>query len=401
MLFIWDLHFKADKKDIIFQKLEEKILKINPDNIIFLWDYIYHFAYNPKLIWKFFDFCLNLSKEKQVFILAWNHDYIKWHFVLLEAEKVLKKIPTNLHIISNPEAFEINNKKILFLPFYNEIKSEKDFSKTDKLLKSLSWKNKNVLLDIFVTAYKLWKEDDKNLKISWSINLELINQILNYNPDIIVHHFYTANTKFPGQFSKFSYKNIALSEKVFELENIEIISWHLHQPFKYKNYICVWSFWNTSPLEENDTKVIYHYPNKFYQVVINPYITIELTEKKEITQEDILKKFNENTSKIEENLWNIEKDKFNLKNFNITIKSEKFIKPEEIFSEELLNKIWKISYRQKTKKLGNILNELDLNQEKLQHSFNSWKELAKQYIEKKYPNNKEEYFKILEELNLI
>ena len=401
MLFIWDLHFKADKKDLIFQKLEEKISKINPENVIFLWDYVYHFAYNPKLIGQFFDFCLNLSKEKQVFILAGNHDYIKWHFILLEAEKVLKKIPTNLHIISKPTLHQIKDKKVLFFPFYNEIKTEEDFTKTDKIIKSYTWKNKNVILDIFATAYRLWKEDDKNLKISGSINLELINQILENQPDIIVHHFYTANTKFPGQFSKFSYKNIALSEKIFDLEDIQIISGHLHQPFKHKNYTCVGSFWNTSPLEEDDTKVIYHYPNKFYQVVINPYITIQLDNQETISEKDILDKFQQNISKIEENLWEIEKDDFDLKNFNITIKSDKFVKPEEIIDKNLLNKIWKISYRQKTKKLWNILNELEINQEKLAYSFNSWKELAKQYIEKKYPNHKEEYFQILQELDLI
>jgi hypothetical protein len=51
--------------------------------------------------------------------------------------------------------------------------------------------------------------------------------------------------------------------------------------------------------------------------------------------------------------------------------------------------------------IGSIIDKLNFNKESLMYSFASWKELAKQYIEKKYANNKIEYFKILEELGLM
>ena len=118
MLFIGDLHFKADKKNEIFSKLKEKISSINPSSVIFLWDYIYHFAYNPKVIWEFFDFCLELSKNKKVYIIAGNHDYIKGHFIFQEAQKALDLANANLKIISSPMLENIDNKKVLFFPFF-------------------------------------------------------------------------------------------------------------------------------------------------------------------------------------------------------------------------------------------------------------------------------------------
>jgi len=47
------------------------------------------------------------------------------------------------------------------------------------------------------------------------------------------------------------------------------------------------------------------------------------------------------------------------------------------------------------------LNEIELNHEKLGYSFESWKQLAEEFIEKKYPDKKVEYFKVLEELDLL
>ncbi len=401
MLFIWDLHFKSDKKNDIFKKLNEIIEKVDDENIIFLGDYIYHFAYNPKILWEFFDYCLILSKTKKVFILAGNHDYIKWHFVFSEVEKILDK-NSNLQIISKPKIFEIESKKVLFFPYFTEIASEEEFIQTDKKLKSLKHPALNTLQNIFVEAYKNWKQDDKNLKISGTINLKLINYILEYNPDILVHHFYTVNTTFPGQFARFKFQDIALSDKIFNL-NLEIISWHLHQAFKYKNYTCVGSFWNTSPLEENDTKVVFQYPDKFYQVVINPYISIELENTEEKINENLIQeKWHKIINNMETKLNNpINLDNFNLKNINLVVKAKKFKKFEDILDNKLIHQINSISYRQKKEKINKILSDIEVNQEKLATSINSWKELAKTYISKKYPNEKDSYFEILKDLNLI
>ena len=233
------------------------------------------------------------------------------------------------------------------------------------------------------------------------MNILFLEKYLLYKPDLFVHHFYTENTVFPGQFAKFSFKNIALDEKILDLD-LEIISGHLHQPFKYKNYTCVGSFWNTSPLEENDTKVIFNYPNDFYQVVINPYISID-AEKYEVIDEKLVDKlFNENVSVVEKNLGSlIKKDNFEVKQFNLVIKTKNFKQAESILSKSLINKVRNIQYRQKTKKLGNILEQLTIDQDKLSFSFSSWQQLAKDYIKKKYPDNYQEYLEVAQELGVL
>ncbi len=406
MLFIWDLHFKTDKKEEIFSKLTDILDKTESKDIVFLWDYIYHSAYNPKILWDFFDLCLDYSKKwKNIYILAGNHDYVKWHFVFAEAEKLTNIADLPLHIISQPQIQIIENKKVLFFPFYTRIAEEEEFIQTDKKIKSLkNHKHKDLLLNLFVVAYQNWKQDDKNLKISGTVNLDLVKFILeNEDIDILVHHFYTVNTAFPGQFAKFSFKNIALSDQLFKAD-FQIISGHLHKSFRHKNYTCVGSFWNTSPLEENDTKVVFTYPDKFQQVVINPYISFQIENNNEnIEATDIEKKWKEIEAEAEKLLWTkILKDKFDLKKVELVLKSKDFVDVKEILWEKLMNQIKNVKYRQVTwKTIGNILNEIELNHEKLGYSFESWKQLSKEFIEKKYPEKKTEYFKILEELELM
>jgi len=403
MLFIWDIHLKTEKKDEILNKLKEVIKNSNEENIIFLWDYVYHFNYNPKAIEEFFDLLLDFSKNwKNIYILAWNHDYIKGHFIFAEAEKIinLSKLQ-NIKIISNPEIIEIEGKSILFFPFYTKIYEEEKFIEADKKLKKYKWENKDLLLNLFFTAYQNWKQDNKNQKISASVNLDLVNFLLENKIDILVHHFYTTNTAFPGQFAKFSFKNIALSDEIFKWE-WDIVSGHLHKGFKHKNYTCVGSFWNTSPLEENDTKFVFTYPDRFKQVIINPYISLENNWEK-IENKDILNKWKEVEEQAKELLQaDFQKDNFDIKKINLIVKSPNYIDFNEIIDQKTLNNIENISYRQTNKKtINNILNQIETDKEKLAYSFESWKDLAKDYISKKYPENKEKYMKILEELGLI
>jgi len=397
MLFIWDLHIKTDRKKDIFNKLQDILDNTEEKNIIFLWDYIYHFNYDPKVIWDFFNLLIKYSQNwKKIYILAWNHDYIKGHFIFSEAEKLanLANIE-NIKIISSPKIEKIEDKKVLFFPFYTKIAQEDEFIKTDKKIKE---KQANSLIkNLFFIAYQNWKQDNKNQKISWTINLDLSNFLLEHKIDLLVHHFYIANTSFPGQFAKFSYKNIALSDELFNAD-FDIVSWHLHKCFKHKNYTCVWSFWNTSPLEENDTKVVFTYPDKFKQVIINPYISLDTNKK--ITEKEILNKWENIEKETEEILWTkLEKDSFNIKKVNLIVKSDKNIDFDEILEENLVNKLQDIKYRN-IKNIEKIVENLKIDREKLSYSFESWKELAKSYIEKKYPEKKEEYLKIMEELGI-
>jgi hypothetical protein len=257
-----------------------------------------------------------------------------------------------LHIISQPQIQIIENKKILFFSFYTRIAEEDEFIQLDKKIKSLkNHKNKDLILNLFVVAYQNWKQDEKNLKISGTINLDLVKfMVENEDIDIFIHHFYTVNTAFPGQFAKFSFKNIALSDQIFNAD-FQIISGHLHKSFKHKNYTCVGSFWNTSPLEENDTKVVFTYPDKFQQVIINPYVSFQPENEKEIEAKDIEKKWKQIEAEAESLLnTKILKDKFDLKKVELIVKSKDFVDIKNIISEKLLNKIKNVKYRQITGK---------------------------------------------------
>ena len=84
-----------------------------------------------------------------------------------EAEKLTNIADLPLHIISQPQIQTIEDKKVLFFPFYTRIAEEEEFIQVDKKIKSLkNHKHKDLLLNLFVVAYQNWKEDDKNLKIS-------------------------------------------------------------------------------------------------------------------------------------------------------------------------------------------------------------------------------------------
>lgn len=69
-----------------------------------------------------------------------------------------------------------------------------------------------------------------------------------------------------------------MSHLFCDLENIKMISGHLHQGFVYKNYLCTGSVRSTSPLEVNQTKALFQYsPNsvKWKMIFINPYLLID------------------------------------------------------------------------------------------------------------------------------
>lgn len=94
---------------------------------------------------------------------------------------------------------------------------------------------------------------------------------------IVIHHYYTASTKFPGIKAVFGYKDIALSPHWMDDKNLRMISGHIHHAFAYKNYLCVGAVRSTSPLESNQLQYLFHYTKDnihAQQVALNPYLTI-------------------------------------------------------------------------------------------------------------------------------
>lgn len=107
---------------------------------------------------------------------------------------------------------------------------------------------------IHMTAKTLQESSNQHERQSGYLNQVMLEYIEQHQPTLVVHHYYTHNTNFPGQKSRFNYKDIALCEGFLDLSDLKMVSGHLHQPFTYKNYLCTGSIWSTSPLEINQVK---------------------------------------------------------------------------------------------------------------------------------------------------
>ena len=233
MLLIWDIHLNYKIKDKLLSSLNSFIEEHNEEkNIVFLWDFVYHFSYDRNILLELYDFFLNLYTQwKNIYILAWNHDWLWNTFVFEEGRKAFKIFSemnnndNEICFIVKPEIKQIEWKNICFLPAMLDI-DEKDYPwiddlKDDKYFEEM--KNKN-----------------KNVKFSAQLNLLVKWFVKKYSDLTLIHHYYIEGISFPWQKAKFSFKDRALSQDWLDQANLQIISWHLHQAFAYKNYLCTW-----------------------------------------------------------------------------------------------------------------------------------------------------------------
>lgn len=166
------------------------------------------------------------------------------------------------------------------------------------------------------TVTRLLASKNSNERLSGEINM-LLNWYIEKNPRLtVIHHYYIADTRFPGQQAIFDYKDIALCPDLLDNENIQMISGHIHMPFAYKNYLCIGSIRYTSPLEQDHHKFLCQWDVesnviKAQQVAINPYITLPVNgENTKITEDLINDHRKAIDKKISENFtgssWNVE-----------------------------------------------------------------------------------------------
>ena len=82
------------------------------------------------------------------------------------------------------------------------------------------------------------KTNNKNQLLSSKLHL-LVQYFKQQQSDLtFIHHYYFDGVAFPGQKSKFSFRDVALSSQWLDDKNLQFISGHLHKPFFYKNYLC-------------------------------------------------------------------------------------------------------------------------------------------------------------------
>jgi len=404
MLLIWDIHITSKHKDRIIQELRTFIENNNSeDNIVFLWDYVYHFSYDRTAILTLYHFFVELFELwKSVYVLAWNHDRLWSSFVFEEAQKafsIIQKYDTrhkgNLEFITQPTHKIIEWKSIVFFPFMLQI-PEQQPKKNPTWLKNIKY---------------LSTSSNKNEQTSWKINSNLAYLLEQYPESLIIHHYYFNKTKLPGQKSQFSYKDVAISQELLDIANIQFISWHLHQTCSYKNYLCTWSIRSTSPLEINQEKLFFKYnpSNNRYQATpirINPYLQYEESQK--ISEDTIKNTFQQQTENSKQNfVWTqlIEinnSDFFPLQYTTITIVWDtiNYEHIEDFVDQYILNKTSSVKIKKQAVNTNELLEKLQLSSQDNQ-SFADRKQLLKDYLQQKYKWEYDQYETILQELRIL
>ena len=402
MLLIGDIHLSAKVKDKVIEQIR-KFIDDNKEekNIIFLWDYVYHFSYDRTALLELFQLFLELYKQwKNIFVLAWNHDRLWENFVFEEGKKVFDLIEeenANIHFITKPQLYEIEWEKILFLPFCLNINTSNYEEYKD---------GENII------TQSLLESKDKNEIFSWKIN-QLVNWFIKRKWKLtIIHHYYTNKQKFPWYRSVFSYKDIALSEELFENPEITLISWHLHSPFVYKNYLCTWSVWPTSSLESNQLKWMFKYSNNTFSFYWSQPIHYIETENIWATNEEQINsiyhqytenlKLNLNSSKILK-LNEFKTPGLDIKNVSLTLKVKNldYEKIDEVLDPKLREKITDFRLKKDSSHMDDLIEKLwKPDGEKLQ-SFWGWQELLKEFLKIHHPEEYNNYEKILRDLKVI
>lgn len=394
MLLIWDLHITSRYKDKILAELQS-FVDANPNekNIIFLGDYVYHFSYDRNALMGLYHFFLELFKAgKNVYILAGNHDRLGNNFVFEEAKKAFEvMVNVKWEMINTPHAGQI---KFITEPMLTEIEGEKIF-----------------FLPYFITT-DLNESTNKNENLSAATNKILKEVVAQEKKLMVIHHHYINNTKFPGQKSIFHYKDVALDEAFLNMPHVKMISGHLHQAFTHKNYLCTGSVRSTSSLEVNQTKYLWKYEHgklEAHELNINPYFAIEengIVDEKWFTQKiEAIREENKKNilSSAEWNVHFVNENTLNLNSISLSLKVDTvdYEHIEKFVDEGLRMKIKDIKLKKNIQDIEDIRENFETSGKNLSASFADWKEILKEYLKSKYPNDYQKYEETLHDMKLL
>ena len=419
MLLIGDIHINTRYQDKILTELRG-IFSTYPDEktIVFFWDYVYHFAYDRNALLQLYKLFLELfGQGKQVYIIAGNHDRLGNSFVFEEAQKAFDIILNvkfwmldewKIKFVTKPMIENIEGEEVLLLPFFlpdsPAMEGEKEtstYTPKNERLKSIS--EFSTLLE---------KSPHKHEVFSGYLNKFLAEQIDKHPNITIFHHYYINGTIFPGQKSKFNYKDIALNEQFLDIPSIKLISGHLHQPFTHNNYLCLGSIRSTSSLETNQNKYVFQYDIRNKKItalplMINPQVSIRT---KEIVNETILLKELQAINELNKSYFSSperdisfkEESTPNLTNISLTLNVEHidYDKIDEFIDPDLRKSCKDIRLKKDMENLDNLLNTFKVSSDDL-NGFSDRKNILQSYMQKKFGNDYAKYEKVLKELKLL
>lgn len=401
MLFIWDIHIHHRYGELTIATIRDYITEHDDDNhIVFLWDYVYHFSYHRSSLLALLDLFLELANNnKHVYVLAGNHDWLGQHFVYSETEKILNQHPNEyLHIITTPQSYKIMGKDFLFIPY----------------ILSRSW---------YTPEQTLYTKRDQHLQIlkestninekeSYLLNAYIEDESKKYDDLTIIHHYYTAQTSFPGMKAQFHYKDKAISPHFLEYNNIKFISGHIHHSFSYKNYLCLGAIWSTSPLENNVYQWLSTYNIKeetryLSQIAINPYISIYYTDEK-VTKTTIIKQWNtikkESEQSFQSQIFSLIYQYIDLplSRTTVTINSDEssYESLDKYIDASVRNQTRDIQLKQSPLTMDKAIQDLVDSSSNFSSSRSNWKQLLHDYLETKYGEKKWDYLTLLHDLDI-
>lgn len=414
MLLFWDIHCTSTIIDDLVSSMTEHVENHPKEkSILFLGDYVYHFSYDRKALLKLFRFFVDLTKlGKEVYVLAWNHDWISNHFVFSEWALLLEAFDGwvwtwNLEFITSPIIKEIDGEAVLLFP-YTVIPS---------------WKYD---LEQWWPFQYLLESENANEQRSWRANILLKSMIddrksKNNNTKkelLVAHHRYINKTVFPGQFAQFSYRSPALSEQFLDEPWIIMISWHLHQPFSYKNYCCCGSLWSTSPLETNQIKYQFlltrddtgQLQMEATEIHQNPYFSIEF-DGNQLKKWQIESSVKAIRTDAEEQMnagiipISIVHKVINFSRSTIYILSEETVTGsslDEYCDQELLTSMHDIKIKTKRRAMGELLEELQDASLSLDTSIADRKVLLRRFLISRYGEKEaNKYEELLQTLQIV
>lgn len=431
MLLFWDLHINSRIVDRVVDCMKSWISQNSDEkNLIFLWDYVYHFSYDREALLKLYSFFLELYQWwKNVYILAWNHDWLGNTFVFEEAKRtydIIKNVfdkwesSGKIEFITGPKVENIEWEDILFLPYCLEfsenfvllMKGDKE-SLLDSSVVSLPQNDKSVI-EIESTVNTLSKSQNKNEKFSAELNKLLLEYYQKYGKLTVIHHYYTEWVNFPWQRWRFYFNDIALSHLFCELDWLKLISGHLHQWFAYKNYFCIWSVRNTSPLEVNQAKMLFKYSDwkmSGKMFFVNPYFQVKNIAEWVKVDDNFLESFKKEV--IQENIKNYENQwrdveinsDYDMKNKDVSVSLSVWnMNYEDMYSyidEDLFKQLKDVKLKKVYEQTDDLFEKMDIEWKNLTSWFADWKGLLKDYLKVKYPNEYEKYLDFLKKENIL
>ena len=295
MLFIGDIHIHHRHAPSIIQMLRQYISSCADEtHIIFVGDFVYHFNYHRPSLLLLLDFFLELVREgKIVYILAGNHDRIGQHFVYEEARRMIISMRAweserdnsdGIHFITQPEVFTIEWEKILMLPY---MLNRKDYMSESEVIQQYD----TIVPEVLQHSSNPMEVQSRYLNQYLANVLETESMKEWEKVSMIVHHYYTAQTKFPWLKVQFHYKDLALSPYRLTRDAIKLISGHIHHTFSIGNYLCIGAVWSTRPTEYNLHQYLRQYTAssgvmRGTQVSFNPYLELEIGDSTQ-TQESV------------------------------------------------------------------------------------------------------------------